>query len=758
MKTYVHFLILLFLLLVTPHSADLLHAQDMEEWEEPDAILVGRISHVEGELSRYDSEADAWVSTTREGPFGLDDLLRTDIGARAEIILPNNTWVRIDGDTRIQLTALTPQTTEVDVTNGTGRLYNKSMKTEITATTPYGRITAPPGAVFDLFVSESGIDITAIRKSVHFFHNASGQRHEVRSNSSALFADMQAISAVTGEMDPDWVAWNRSMDDLWAGRMESRGESTTYLPPELHSEAHALDKHGHWERVYYEGRYYRFWRPVQVSAHWSPFSWGAWIVWHGDHVWVPHEPFGYVTHHYGNWIFTAGHWYWAPPVTRITIRARLPLLHIGFGWYPGRVSWIHSGAHVGWIPLAPHEPYYTHRHWGRRSIVVSGSARYHRPHHHHRYRHRHHAVVIHRSHLYRSKNYRHARIRHISHDTIRHKFRSARLLDRKIVRDHKRLEKRDRFHHKDKRHNQKYTKEHRHLKNRRLYARHGEGDRHLRRDHRRPDRKKELRPSAKPRTRERGAVRPHRGIDRRLKKELRTEKKRRVGSVTGTGKHKEYKDRRGHKDRRIQKRPGGENKERPAQKRNLRKQRELESPSGRRFVQHDTGKTTPHIRSAKKNRTARRYPSAAEGASRPSASKKAVHANKRDRKDDRRVSRHHKRTHKPKEVSRQRPQPRIRKDADRDNTRRLRSRSNRAEANYKVKRDRRSIRPSADLRSPPPSVRRPAAKRSSENGYSVQQRRPQRSVQRWQAPTGRQSGGRETSDRNRTRKGRHHRN
>jgi hypothetical protein len=169
-------------------------------------------------------------------------------------------------------------------------------------------------------------------------------------------ADALGVTATPGYGEPAWTDWNRDMDQLWAMRLGSRGASAAYLPPELQSEAYALDAHGRWEMVPYNGSHYRLWRPVQVGIGWSPFTFGAWMVWHGDHVWVPTEPFGYVTHHYGNWIYTAGAWYWAPPVTRIMIQARLPLLTIGFGWYPGRVGWIYSGVHIGWIPWPPTSP------------------------------------------------------------------------------------------------------------------------------------------------------------------------------------------------------------------------------------------------------------------------------------------------------------------------------------------------------------------------------------------------------------------
>lgn len=57
-------------------------------------ILVGHISHVEGQLLRYVSEDEDWVATVKDAPFGLDDALYSDETSKAEFILPNNTWVR----------------------------------------------------------------------------------------------------------------------------------------------------------------------------------------------------------------------------------------------------------------------------------------------------------------------------------------------------------------------------------------------------------------------------------------------------------------------------------------------------------------------------------------------------------------------------------------------------------------------------------------------------------------------------------------
>ena len=75
-----------------------------------------------------------------------------------------------------------------------------------------------------------------------------------------------------------------------------------------------LDQNGNWMRVPYEGRECWFWRPTTVDAGWAPFTVGRWTEWYGDQTWIPAEPFGYVTHHYGAWVLVGDQWYWAPPV------------------------------------------------------------------------------------------------------------------------------------------------------------------------------------------------------------------------------------------------------------------------------------------------------------------------------------------------------------------------------------------------------------------------------------------------------------
>ena len=129
------------------------------------------------------------------------------------------------------------------------------------------------------------------------------------------------MSSGEGTVDPDWNRWNTVRENFWAAKARVRGRSVEYLPPSLRDDAYALDENGSWESVPYEGTSRWFWRPAVVIG-WSPFTVGRWTDWYGDQTWIPAEPFGYVTHHYGNWVYVRNYWYWAPPV--VSVRVGVP--------------------------------------------------------------------------------------------------------------------------------------------------------------------------------------------------------------------------------------------------------------------------------------------------------------------------------------------------------------------------------------------------------------------------------------------------
>ena len=409
--------------------------------EAGEGVLVGRISHVEGQLLRYVPEEKDWVATVKDAPFGLEDSLYSEAAAKAEFIMPNNTWIRIGGSTQIQLITLRTDVTEVDIASGMARVYNRNSQGVIRATSPFGYVVAPANSVFDLYVGDRSLEVIALKGKVDFVLDRDQSRYEVVAGGSSVISDGQQVTSGQGQVDADWDDWNSQRDQLWSKRTEVRGESVRYLPPSLHDESYALEENGRWEQVYYEGQYRRFWRPT-VAAGWAPFTAGRWTVYYGDNCWVPYEPFGYVTHHYGNWLYAGNFWYWAPPVVGVQVGIA-PLLGIGFGWYPGRVGWISSGINVGWIPLAPFEPYYCNRYWGPRNLVVNNinvtNINI------NRYQYANRAIVVNQRNLYGVNNYQNVRITNINRNTIINNYRAAPVVNNTVVKNYSDMRNRYNF-------------------------------------------------------------------------------------------------------------------------------------------------------------------------------------------------------------------------------------------------------------------------------------------------------------------------
>ena len=399
--------------------------------DEP-AIVVGRVYHIEGELLRYIPQEKDWVAVVKDAPFGTEDTLFSGNRGMAELIVPNGTWIRIGNSTQIQFIALETDLAEIDVISGEARFYNKSSRTVIKVTSPFGYVLADPGTVFDFYVGDDSAEAVAVKGRVSFVHSATEAEYDVTAGSPSILADMQQVSSGDGTVNPDWNRWNTAREDFWAAKARVAGQSVEYLPSSLYDEAYALEENGRWERVHYEGTERWFWRPTTVVAGWSPFTVGRWTDWYGDQTWIPAEPFGYITHHYGNWLYARNYWYWAPPV--VSVRVGLPLLNVGFYWSPGRVSWIHTGIYVGWVPLAPRETYYSHRHWGGAHTVVVNNVNINSININVKnYAYINRAIVVNRDNFYKVNNYRNVRVTNISGTTIINNYRAAPVVNNTVI-------------------------------------------------------------------------------------------------------------------------------------------------------------------------------------------------------------------------------------------------------------------------------------------------------------------------------------
>src|SRR5262249_36050108 len=209
-----------------------------------EAVLVGRITHTEGQVLRFVPKTQDWVATVQDAPFGIQDALYADPRARAEFIMPNGLWIRIGGSTQIQVIALHNDASDIDLASGVARFYNKSDNGVVKATTPFGAVFAEPNAAFDLYVGDQSVEVIALRGAVYFIHQANNARYDVVPGGGSVLANATEVTSGDGNVDADWDDWNAQRDSLWARREQTRGESVRHVPAQLLDDAYALDENG----------------------------------------------------------------------------------------------------------------------------------------------------------------------------------------------------------------------------------------------------------------------------------------------------------------------------------------------------------------------------------------------------------------------------------------------------------------------------------------------------------------------------------
>ncbi|MBW2466603.1 MAG: FecR domain-containing protein [Deltaproteobacteria bacterium] len=341
------------------------------------AVIVGRISHIEGEIYRYMDVDDSWVTTWQQSPAGTEDILLTGDDSRAEVTFPNYLMVRLAQKTEIEILNLEDDIGRFSLHKGLARFYNRSVAGELIVESARGTLKVKPGSVIDIQVDKQSATFAAVSGEAAFYsYDYGDEKVDIISGSTRLEFRNDSVLAARGPIDLNWDSWCAGRERIWA---ENRLVRSEHLPEPMQEYAYVMEPYGHWQRIYYRGYYYWAWRPHSIVFGWSPYTTGYWYDWHGSPVWIDYNPWGWITHHHGHWIHMHGAWMWTPYIHLSYVPGVTVIgFNIRFGkrfrphWHPGRVRWIAHKDHVGWLPLAPWENYFGHRKWGPRSVVIRG--------------------------------------------------------------------------------------------------------------------------------------------------------------------------------------------------------------------------------------------------------------------------------------------------------------------------------------------------------------------------------------------------
>src|SRR5262245_53784635 len=291
----------------------------------------GRVSAVVGDLLVRGPEDGDWCYLERNGVVDDDDVVWADDDSLAEIEMERGAWVRLAPDTRVEVRRLPPA--------GEMRLKRGSVYVDLSDSADEGMsVRTPAGEVWIEAGSLSRIDLDKDDRVRVLVRRGSAEADPDRGERrTALSGEMLVLhpddprirlaSIERAEFD-DFDDWCDDRIAYYMDRRLPRGVRH-YLPG-----VYELDDHGDW--VDYEGVTY--WRPRRVPEEWRPYSRGYWGTWAAEPTWIPSEPWGYTTCHYGRWIWAPRYgWLWRP----------------GYTWGPAWVQWAHERDYVLWVPLDP---------------------------------------------------------------------------------------------------------------------------------------------------------------------------------------------------------------------------------------------------------------------------------------------------------------------------------------------------------------------------------------------------------------------
>jgi hypothetical protein len=353
---------------------------------------AGRLNYFSGEV-RFavrselgdPSAADAldWNEASFNLPVCQDMSLKTGSQARALIRIGPNA-IQLAGDTEFNMLNLTDTLIEASIRQG--RIHLQLAKLDPAETveleSPRGSLwlLEPGGYDIEVGSADEPTRITVFEGKARFVGGqadhpiAAGEAAEVTgaypavvtaqrlaapSPSADPTGDREGAAAAPGVASQDKAgARSQPSDDFlfWVKETEAERphKQTPRHVPQQMTGSQDLDSYGRWRTL---DDYGEVWFPSAVPTDWAPYRFGHWTTiapW--GWTWIDDQPWGFAPFHYGRWVFVDGRWGWAPGE---------PQAHPVYA--PALVAFVDTSdpgaadpgpdAPVGWLPLAPGEPY-----------------------------------------------------------------------------------------------------------------------------------------------------------------------------------------------------------------------------------------------------------------------------------------------------------------------------------------------------------------------------------------------------------------
>jgi hypothetical protein len=322
--------------------------------QSPDAGAA-RLSYAQGPVAVQRGDANSPNNAVLNAPIMGADYLTTGEGARAEVQFDAASMIRLGSNVQMRFTRLDPDTRTLQLAQGTIELrYLRRYDGNAEVDTPSIGVRPREAGIYRVTVAPDGETLVTVRSGAADVLTSQGDQPLETGSTLVARGDSSAPSMRSvAEIAPD--AFDRFNADRDQRAEVALDRTASYVSPSVPG-VDDLNQYGQWVD---DPNYGEVWAPSNVAADWAPYRDGSW-TWEDGYgwTWIGYEPWGWAPYHYGRWFHGARGWCWDPPRGPFLAEPWRPALvaFIGFGG-PGVSVGLGFG-NVGWVPLAPSEPFY----------------------------------------------------------------------------------------------------------------------------------------------------------------------------------------------------------------------------------------------------------------------------------------------------------------------------------------------------------------------------------------------------------------
>ena len=332
-------------------------------------LTAGRIQRVDGDVSvsaltNNAAEQLQWSDATANTPFSVGDRIYTNDNSQASLAFSGRNFARLQPNTSLDVLSLDRRRTQLALRDGSAMFDVGYLEPGqvFEVATPYGAVDFNEPGLYDVGIGDNGNVIISALSGLAQVVGLGGTGQISKGEMLTLLGQTAAeiaLSRINGRdagylvddyyryqypqyYDGRYSDYNTYLNDPYYFDPYRRNISYQYASPYIPGLSD-LDYYGTWQNV---NGYGYAWTP-QVSSGWSPYQQGYWI---NDYpygpTWVSTEKWGYAPYHYGRWASVGDRWYWVPDGVNTTPT-----------YSPALVGFIPNQNEIGWVPLAPGDPY-----------------------------------------------------------------------------------------------------------------------------------------------------------------------------------------------------------------------------------------------------------------------------------------------------------------------------------------------------------------------------------------------------------------